>query len=101
MLGGYFQSEQEALNIVKVEPFNSIKKQMALVLGLPNSGLQAHCKGASEINLAACDKVIDPNGEVVALNEALCNHLKDIIERFASEALRTLCLAYMEFGNEL
>ncbi|XP_041021359.1 calcium-transporting ATPase 1-like [Juglans microcarpa x Juglans regia] len=101
LLGGDFQSERHTLNIVKVEPFNSVKKRMGVVLELPNGGFRVHCKGASEIILAACDKVIDSNGEVVPLNEASINHLKDTIERFASEALRTLCLAYMEIGNEI
>jgi Ca2+-transporting ATPase len=100
LLGGDFQSERQELNIVKVEPFNSVKKKMGVVLGLPNGGFRVHCKGASEIVLAACDKFIDLNGEVVSLNEASINHLNDTIERFASEALRTLCLAYMEIENE-
>jgi Ca2+-transporting ATPase len=99
-LGGDFQSERQELNIVKVEPFNSVKKKMGVVLELPNGGFRVHCKGASEIVLASCDKFINLNGEVVSLNEASINHLKDTIERFASEALRTLCLAYMEIENE-
>jgi Ca2+-transporting ATPase len=85
---------------VKVEPFNSTKKRMGVVIELPNGGFRAHCKGASEIVLAACDKVIDSNGVVVPLDEASINHLNDTIERFASESLRTLCLAYLEIGNE-
>ncbi|GFY93736.1 cation transporter/ E1-E2 ATPase family protein [Actinidia rufa] len=78
-LGGDFQAERNAAKLVKVEPFNSVKKRMGVVLELPGGGLRAHCKGASEIILAACDK--------------------DTIEQFASEALRTLCLAYMELEN--
>ncbi|CBI33695.3 unnamed protein product, partial [Vitis vinifera] len=62
-------------------------------------GLRAHTKGASEIILAACDKMIDSNGEVVPLDEASIDHLKATINQFASEALRTLCLAYMELEN--
>ena len=100
LLGGDFQSERQTLNIVKVEPFNSAKKRMAVLLELPDGGHRVHCKGASEIVLAACDKVIDSDGVIVALNEASRDHLKDTIERFANEALRTLCLAYMEIGNE-
>ena len=100
LLGGDFQSERQRLNIVKVEPFNSAKKRMAVLLELPDGGHRVHCKGASEIILAACDKVIDSDGVIVALNEASRDHLKDTIERFANEALRTLCLAYMEIGNE-
>ncbi|KAF6139054.1 hypothetical protein GIB67_010780 [Kingdonia uniflora] len=98
-LGGQFQAERQASKLVKVEPFNSEKKRMGVVLELPEGGFRAHCKGASEIILAACDKFIDSKGEVVLLNEATINHLKDTIDEFANEALRTLCLAYVEVGE--
>ncbi|KAL4583364.1 hypothetical protein LXL04_007935 [Taraxacum kok-saghyz] len=86
--------------LVKVEPFNSEKKRMAVVLELPGGNFRAHCKGASEIILNACDKVLNENGEVVVLDKQLNNHLKDTIEVLANEALRTLCLCYKELGNE-
>ncbi|GFY86003.1 autoinhibited Ca2+-ATPase 1 [Actinidia rufa] len=100
LLGGDFQAERQESKLVKVEPFNSTKKRMGVVLELPGGGFRAYCKGASEIILAACDKFMDSNGEVVLLNEASINHLKDTIEQFANEALRTLCLAYKDIGNE-
>lgn len=86
--------------LVKVEPFNSEKKRMAVVLELSGGNFRAHCKGASEIILNACDKVLNENGEVVVLDKQLNNHLKDTIEVLANEALRTLCLCYKELGNE-
>ncbi|KAA8522598.1 hypothetical protein F0562_013041 [Nyssa sinensis] len=95
-LGGDFQAERNASILVKVEPFNSTKKRMGVVLELTDGHLRAHCKGASEIILAACDKVINSNGEVVPLDEASIKNLNATINQFASEALRTLCLAYME-----
>ncbi|XP_058186420.1 calcium-transporting ATPase 2, plasma membrane-type-like isoform X2 [Rhododendron vialii] len=98
-LGGDFQAERNASKLIKVEPFNSTKKQMGVVLELSDGGLRAHCKGASEIVLASCDKVINSNGEAVPLDDASINHLKVTIESFASEALRTLCLAYKELDN--
>ncbi|KAF5451252.1 hypothetical protein F2P56_026372 [Juglans regia] len=98
-LGGDFQAERQASKLVKVEPFNSVKKRMGVVVELPEGGFRAHCKGASEIILAACDKVINANGEIVPLDKARVNHLTDTINQFASEALRTLCLAYMELEN--
>ncbi|KAA8537850.1 hypothetical protein F0562_027570 [Nyssa sinensis] len=100
LLGGDFQAQRQASKIVKVEPFNSVKKRMGVVLELPGGGFRVHCKGASEIILAACDKVIDSNGEVVPLDEASINHLKDTIELFANETLRTLCFAYKEMGSD-
>ncbi|KAB5526602.1 hypothetical protein DKX38_020449 [Salix brachista] len=100
LLGGDSHQKREKSKVVKVEPFNSTKKRMGVVIELPDGGLRAHCKGASEIVLAACDKFIDSNGVVAPLDEASTNHLKDTIESFASESLRTLCLAYLELGNE-
>ncbi|XP_061354251.1 calcium-transporting ATPase 1 isoform X1 [Gastrolobium bilobum] len=99
-LGGDFLKERQVLKLVKVEPFNSVKKRMGVVLQLPNGSFRAHCKGASEIVLAACDKVVDSNGEIVPLDEDSINHLKDTIAKFAGEALRTLCLAYMDICDE-
>ncbi|KAG9151452.1 hypothetical protein Leryth_015064, partial [Lithospermum erythrorhizon] len=98
-LGGDFQVVRDSCKLVKVEPFNSTKKRMGVVLELPEGGLRAHCKGASEIILAACDKVINSSGEVVPLDKVSLDHLKDTIDQFANEALRTLCLAYVELEN--
>ncbi|KDP32071.1 hypothetical protein JCGZ_12532 [Jatropha curcas] len=98
-LGGDFQAARQAVKLIKVEPFNSTKKRMGVVVELPEGGCRAHTKGASEIVLAACDKVINSKGEVVSLDDASLNHLKVTIDQFASEALRTLCLAYMDVGN--
>lgn len=99
-LGGDFQAERQATKLVKVEPFNSVKKRMGVVLELPGEGCQAHCKGASEIILAACDKTLNSAGEVIPLDERSINHLKDTIEKFANEALRTLCLAYKDIESD-
>ncbi|KAG4179169.1 hypothetical protein ERO13_A10G089800v2 [Gossypium hirsutum] len=98
-LGGDPLTERQEAKTVKVEPFNSTKKRMGVVLELPGGGLRAHTKGASEIVLAGCDKVIDSNGEVVPLDEKSINHLNATIIEFANEALRTLCLAYLELKN--
>lgn len=98
-LGGDFKAERQASKIVKVEPFNSVKKRMGVVLELPQGGLRAHTKGASEIVLTHCDKMINSSGEIVPLNDASVNHLKTTIDEFASEALRTLCLAYIELES--
>ncbi|CAK9182841.1 unnamed protein product [Ilex paraguariensis] len=100
LLGGDFQAERQASKLVRVEPFNSAKKRMGVVLELPGGSFRAHCKGASEIILAACDKIIDSSGEIVPLVEASTKHLKDTIDQFANESLRTLCLAYMDMGSE-
>ncbi|XP_006664154.1 calcium-transporting ATPase 10, plasma membrane-type [Oryza brachyantha] len=95
-LGGNFKAKRDETKIVKMEPFNSTKKRMSVILELPGGGCRAHCKGASEIVLAACDKFIDDTGSVVPLDKTTADKLNGIIESFANEALRTLCLAYRE-----
>ncbi|KAI9164881.1 hypothetical protein LWI28_003881 [Acer negundo] len=99
-LGGDFHAERRATKTIKVEPFNSTKKRMGVVLELPEGGMRAHTKGASEIVLAACDKVINSDGEVVPLDEESVKHLNLTINQFANEALRTLCLAYIDLENK-
>jgi P-type Ca2+ transporter type 2C len=95
-LGGDFKAKRDETKIVKVEPFNSTKKRMSVILELPGGGCRAHCKGASEIVLAACDKFIDDTGSVHPLDKTTADKLNGIIDSFAGEALRTLCLAYRE-----
>ncbi|KAI3699533.1 hypothetical protein L2E82_43915 [Cichorium intybus] len=98
-LGGDFTAERQVGSVLRVEPFNSSKKRMGVVLKLPEGIVRAHCKGASEIILAACDKVVSPNGDVIPLNEGSLNHLKGTIDAFAGEALRTLCLAFIDLDK--
>ncbi|OEL26213.1 Calcium-transporting ATPase 1, plasma membrane-type [Dichanthelium oligosanthes] len=95
-LGGDFNAVRKASTLVKVEPFNSAKKRMGVVIQLPGDALRAHCKGASEIILASCTKYLDEHGNVVQLDGATVDHLKATIDSFANEALRTLCLAYID-----
>ncbi|XP_070023558.1 calcium-transporting ATPase 2, plasma membrane-type-like isoform X2 [Nicotiana sylvestris] len=68
-LGGDFQAERQAGKLIKVEPLNSTKKRMGVVLELPEGGLRAHTKGASEIILAACDKVAKESADVIILDD--------------------------------
>ncbi|TKW11047.1 hypothetical protein SEVIR_6G208500v4 [Setaria viridis] len=95
-LGGDFSTVRKASTLIKVEPFNSAKKRMGVVIQLPGGALRAHCKGASEIILASCTKYMDEHGNVVELDGATVDHLKATIDSFANEALRTLCLAYID-----
>jgi Ca2+-transporting ATPase len=94
--GGDFSTVRKASTLIKVEPFNSAKKRMGVVIQLPGGALRAHCKGASEIILASCTKYMDEHGNVVELDGATVDHLKATIDSFANEALRTLCLAYID-----
>ncbi|KAL3537603.1 hypothetical protein ACH5RR_000969 [Cinchona calisaya] len=86
--------------ILKVEPFNSNKKKMSVIVSLPGGKLRAFCKGASEIVLGFCDKLVNKDGKCVPLSEDQRTSLTNVINGFACEALRTLCLAFKDIeGN--
>lgn len=101
-LEGEKHPQHRACEKVKVEPFNSVKKRMSIIVNLPRGSYRAFCKGASEIILGMCDKMIDSEGDVKPLEESKRKEILDIINSFASDALRTLCLAFgdMEGYNE-
>jgi len=43
-----------------------------------------------------CDKVVNSEGKVVDLNEQQRNSINEVINGFASDALRTLCIAFKD-----
>lgn len=99
-LGGSFRTVRSKATIVHVEPFNSSKKMMAVLLGLGEGKYRAHCKGASEIVLGMCDNIMDSNGQVAPLDSDKRRELEGVIDTFAKEALRTLCLAFQDIEGE-
>ncbi|XP_057976798.1 putative calcium-transporting ATPase 11, plasma membrane-type [Malania oleifera] len=99
LLGGDFNANRLESNIVKVEPFNSVKKKMSVLVNLPGGGFRAFCKGASEIILKMCDKIVNTDGEAVTLSEEQRKNISEVINSFACEALRTLCLAFKDIQD--
>ncbi|XP_062203119.1 probable calcium-transporting ATPase 8, plasma membrane-type [Phragmites australis] len=98
-LEGGHDAEDRTCSKVKVEPFNSVKKKMAVLVSLPSGTYRWFSKGASEIILQTCDMMIDGDGNIVPLSEAQRKNILDTINSFASDALRTLCLAYKEVDH--
>uniref|UniRef100_A0A7N0USN7 Calcium-transporting ATPase n=1 Tax=Kalanchoe fedtschenkoi TaxID=63787 RepID=A0A7N0USN7_KALFE len=98
LLEGDFNKIREECSILKVEPFNSVRKKMSVLVSLPGGGRRAFCKGASEIVLGMCDKIVNENGKTVAVTEEQRKSIKEVIDGFASEALRTLCLTFKDVG---
>ncbi|XP_021833296.1 putative calcium-transporting ATPase 11, plasma membrane-type isoform X2 [Prunus avium] len=99
LLGGDFDAVRREANILKVDPFNSVRKKMSVLVAYPHGGKRAFCKGASEIVLGMCNKFIDFNGESVILSQEQEKNIKDVIDSFASESLRTLCLAFKNIDD--
>eukprot|EP00249_Psilotum_nudum_P020710 c27815_g1_i1 orf=255-3401(+) len=96
-LGGCFKDIRSKSEIVKIEPFNSDKKKMVVLLRLKDGKHRVHCKGAGESVLQMCNSMMDGNGQIIPLDEDM---LTKVIESFSGEALRTLCIAFKDLGDE-
>ncbi|KFK34968.1 hypothetical protein AALP_AA5G217200 [Arabis alpina] len=99
LLGGDVETQRREHKILKIEPFNSDKKKMSVLTSHSGGSVRAFCKGASEIVLKMCEKVVDSNGKSVPLSEEKMANISEVIESFASEALRTLCLVYTDLDE--
>ncbi|XP_072997813.1 probable calcium-transporting ATPase 9, plasma membrane-type isoform X1 [Typha latifolia] len=99
MLEGDRDAQHRLCTKLKVEPFNSVKKKMSVLVQLPGGGFRSFCKGGSEIILQMCDKIIDGEGNSIPLSEVQEKNVLDVINNFASEALRTLCFAFKDMDE--
>ncbi len=62
--------------------------------------VRLHSKGASEMVLAKCTSYLDKNGNVVSLNQSkIDDMIKNVVEKMATNGLRTICVAYRDFGG--
>ncbi|XP_051916328.1 plasma membrane calcium-transporting ATPase 1-like isoform X1 [Hippocampus zosterae] len=85
--------------LFKVYTFNSVRKSMSTVLRNHDGSYRMFSKGASEILLRKCCKILTENGVAKAFKPRDREKLmKTVIEPMASEGLRTICLAYRDFG---
>lgn len=59
-------------------------------------GKRLHVKGASEIVKNCCSHYLDADGKPQELTDQVNQQLDTVINNFAKEALRTICLAYKD-----
>uniref|UniRef100_A0A8C5LS51 Calcium-transporting ATPase n=1 Tax=Leptobrachium leishanense TaxID=445787 RepID=A0A8C5LS51_9ANUR len=84
--------------LYKVYTFNSVRKSMSTVLQDPSGGFRMYSKGASEIILRKCTKIMDQGGELGVFKARDRDEMvKKVIEPMACDGLRTICLAYRDF----
>lgn len=97
------QEERSNANITTVIPFDSANKYMATVVQLPNGKYRAYAKGASEILLAKCTKVVaDPGAEELSTDELTEQDRQmflQTITSYAGQTLRTIASSYREFDS--
>jgi len=86
LIDGDGEREYEVLNICE---FNSTRKRMSAVLRCPDGRVRIYCKGADTVIL---ERLAKDNPFV----EATTQHLED----YATDGLRTLCLAMREIPED-
>lgn len=84
-------------------PFSSKRKRMSTILdnvadAKPGYNKRLMVKGASEIVKNCCSKYIDENGNIQTMNDGMKQNLDTIINEYAKQALRTICLAYKDIS---
>ncbi|XP_029791376.1 plasma membrane calcium-transporting ATPase 4 isoform X2 [Suricata suricatta] len=94
------RNEMPEEKFCKVYTFNSVRKSMSTVVEKPSGGYRMYSKGASEILLRKCNRILDKKGEVVPFkNKDRDEMVRTVIEPMASEGLRTICVAYRDFND--
>ncbi|XP_043742342.1 plasma membrane calcium-transporting ATPase 2 isoform X1 [Cervus elaphus] len=86
--------------LYKVYTFNSVRKSMSTVIQLPDESFRMYSKGASEIVLKKCCKILNGAGEPRVFRPRDRDEMvKKVIEPMACDGLRTICVAYRDFPS--
>uniref|UniRef100_A0A8D3BPT4 Calcium-transporting ATPase n=1 Tax=Scophthalmus maximus TaxID=52904 RepID=A0A8D3BPT4_SCOMX len=87
--------------LYKVYTFNSSRKSMSTVLKNADGGYRMYSKGASEIVLRKCSRILDAQGQARVFKPKDRDEMvRKVIEPMACEGLRTICVAYRDFPAE-
>ncbi|CAL9706602.1 unnamed protein product [Knipowitschia caucasica] len=84
--------------LYKVYTFNSSRKSMSTVLKTAEGGFRMYSKGASEIVLRKCSRILDSQGQPRVFKPKDRDEMvRKVIEPMACDGLRTICVAYRDF----
>lgn len=85
----HLQRQDEKYKILNVLEFNSTRKRMSVIVQDERGNIKLYCKGADSVIFER----LSPNQP---FKEATVQHLRE----FASDGLRTLCLAVVQLKRE-
>ncbi|KAL8957992.1 MAG: hypothetical protein Q9193_004864 [Seirophora villosa] len=97
---GPLNEERSNANIVQLVPFDSGRKCMATVIKMANGRFRMLVKGASELMLGKCQKIVqNPIRGLTesSVTEEIRQSLNDIINEYASRSLRTIGFLYKDY----
>ncbi|KAM5130202.1 plasma membrane calcium-transporting ATPase 2 isoform 1-T1 [Callospermophilus lateralis] len=94
------RSQMPEEKLYKVYTFNSVRKSMSTVIKMPDESFRMYSKGASEIVLKKCCKILNGTGEPRVFRPRDRDEMvKKVIEPMACDGLRTICVAYRDFPS--
>ncbi|XP_036725243.1 plasma membrane calcium-transporting ATPase 2 isoform X5 [Balaenoptera musculus] len=94
------RSQMPEEKLYKVYTFNSVRKSMSTVIKLPDESFRMYSKGASEIVLKKCCKILNGAGEARVFRPRDRDEMvKKVIEPMACDGLRTICVAYRDLPS--
>uniref|UniRef100_A0A8D2J3Y4 Phospholipid-transporting ATPase n=1 Tax=Varanus komodoensis TaxID=61221 RepID=A0A8D2J3Y4_VARKO len=80
--------KEETFEILNVLEFSSNRKRMSVIVRTPAGRLRLYCKGADNVIFERLSK------DSLYMEQTLCH-----LEYFATEGLRTLCIAYADLSE--
>ncbi|RDB24741.1 hypothetical protein Hypma_007946 [Hypsizygus marmoreus] len=83
------QGQSQEFEILNVCEFNSTRKRMSTVVRMPNGKVKVYTKGADTVIL-----------ERLCKNQSYTDKTLSHLESYATDGLRTLCLAYRDISEE-
>lgn len=99
---GSVSTERSNADVVQVTPFDSAIKCSAICVKLNDGRYRLYVKGASEILLGKCDKIVSDATKELAEMPISDDHrdtLEHVITTYASRSLRTIGLVYRDFES--
>ncbi|KAK2597240.1 hypothetical protein N8I77_013101 [Diaporthe amygdali] len=98
---GPVQEERSNANIVQVLPFDSANKYMASVVKLPDGKYRVYAKGASEILVKKCGRILadTESATSVEMKDSVRQSILNTITSYAGQTLRTIASSYRDFES--
>ncbi|KAI9843774.1 MAG: plasma membrane calcium [Sclerophora amabilis] len=99
---GSVAEERASSAVAQLIPFDSGRKCMGIVIRLPSGGYRLFVKGAAEILLAQCTKIVSGDSSslrVEDMSEVTNYNVATTIDTYAQNSLRTIAMLYRDFPS--
>jgi Ca2+ transporting ATPase len=86
--------------VAKVDFSSQRKRSTTCIYTNNEQTVRVYCKGAPDMVIKNCVKMVGPNGELVTLEDAKKKEiLRDVVAAFAHKCLRTILVAYCDIDR--